>query len=150
MQCPLCQSEDTRVVDSRSADRDTAIRRRRSCPACGHRFTTYERAAVVHVHKRDGRLEPFDAEKVRRGVNFCLADRAPETGTIDAIVNAIETRTITSSTDISADDIGRMVLDALKDVDHVAYLRFASVHKEFRGAEDFERELASLDASDDG
>ncbi len=149
MQCPLCLTEDTRVVDSRSADHDTAIRRRRSCPACGHRFTTYERPAIVNVRKRDGRLEPFDVEKVRRGVSFCLADRAPEAGTIDAIVHAIETRAITSPVDMSADEIGRMVLDALKAVDHVAYLRFASVHKEFQGAEDFERELASLDASDE-
>jgi transcriptional repressor NrdR len=94
-------------------------------------------------------MEPFDPEKVRRGLNFCLADRAPEPGTIDEIVNEIETRAITAASDMSADDIGRMVLDALKDVDHVAYLRFASVHKEFRGAEDFERELASLESADD-
>ncbi|MCH8986039.1 MAG: transcriptional repressor NrdR [Acidobacteria bacterium] len=149
MQCPLCQTEDTRVVDSRPAEGGTAIRRRRSCPTCGHRFTTYERAAVFNVLKRDGRMEPFDVEKVRRGIAFCLADRAPQPGSVDEIAATIEMRVVQGGGDVTADDIGRMVLDALKDIDHVAYLRFASVYKEFQGAEDFERELASLDVSDE-
>lgn len=149
MQCPLCQTEDTRVVDSRPADGGTAIRRRRSCPTCGHRFTTYERAAVFNVLKRDGRMEPFDVEKVRRGIAFCLADRAPQSDSVDEIAATIEMRVVRGGGDVTADDIGRMVLDALKAIDHVAYLRFASVYKEFQGAEDFERELASLEVSDE-
>ncbi|MCL1601362.1 MAG: transcriptional regulator NrdR [Actinomycetia bacterium] len=145
MRCPLCTTTDTRVVDSRPADEGLAIRRRRSCPRCGHRFTTFERPAAVVVIKRDGRRQPFDASKVRMGVEITMADRPIAQDAIDDLVGTVERAAYTSNGSIHADDIGRIVLDGLKDIDEVAYLRFASVYKEFQKASDFEREVAAMD-----
>lgn len=145
MRCPLCTTADTRVVDSRPTDEGTAIRRRRSCPRCGHRFTTFERASVVVVIKRDGRRQPFDASKVRMGVEITLADRPVPQDSVDDLVSTVERAAYTSQGSIHADDIGRIVLDGLKDLDEVGYLRFASVYKEFQTASDFEKEAATLE-----
>ena len=144
MRCPVCATDDTRVVDSRPVDRGDAIRRRRECRACGRRFTTYERVAPTFVRKRDGRLEPFDSDKIRRGLENALADRPLPVGTVQALVERGE-GFARSSTEVSAEEIGRIVLEGLRDVDQVAYLRFASVYKEFQGASDFEKEMASLE-----
>jgi transcriptional repressor NrdR len=144
VRCPLCLTDDTRVVDSRPADSGTAIRRRRECAACGYRFTTYERLAMT-VRKRDGRSEAFDPRKVRRGIERALADRAVPSGTIDAIVNRAEGLFSAGTGTVTASDIGDVVLAGLREVDEVAYLRFASVYKEFQGARDFEREAAALE-----
>ena len=146
MVCPFCSHDDTRVVDSRAADGGTAIRRRRECELCSRRFTTYERPVVVHsVRKRDGSLEPFDARKLRRGVEQALADRAVAEGSVDVLVDEIVQLAASRGGEVDADELGHEVLNRLRDLDHVAYLRFASVYKEFQGAGDFERELAELE-----
>jgi transcriptional repressor NrdR len=145
MRCPSCGADDTRVVDSRPADAGAAIRRRRHCETCGNRFTTYERReSVPMVRKRDGRLEPFSADKVRAGVANALADREVADGAIDSLVGDIEAF-VESEGEVGTEEIGRRVLEALRTLDEVAYLRFASVYKEFEGARDFEREMAALE-----
>jgi transcriptional repressor NrdR len=146
MVCPYCTGEDTRVVDSRSAEAGVAIRRRRECAVCGRRFTTYERPATVHfVRKRDGRLEPFDPAKPRGGVERALADRTVPEGSVDALLEDIVDLVSARAGETSTDEIGQAVLARLREIDHVAYLRFASVYKDFQGAGDFERELAALE-----
>jgi transcriptional repressor NrdR len=145
MRCPFCGADDTRVVDSRPAEAGAAIRRRRHCETCGNRFTTYERReSVPMVRKRDGRLEAFSADKVRAGVANALADREVADGAIDALVGDIEAFAEADG-EVGTDEIGRRVLEALRTLDEVAYLRFASVYKEFEGARDFEREMAALE-----
>ncbi len=134
------------MIDSRPAEGQKAIRRRRLCPDCGHRFTTYERAeSVLTVLKRDGRRQPFSAEKLRRGVAAALADRPVSAAEVDSLVDAIEAEARSRGPQVESDVLGRMVLEHLKSLDEVAYLRFASVYKGFAAAEDFERELAAFD-----
>lgn len=145
MRCPLCTTNDTRVVDSRQAEEGRAIRRRRACPRCGHRFTTFERASVVVVVKRDGRRQPFDASKVRLGIEITLAGRPVPQDAVDDLVATIERAAYSSSGSMHADEIGSLVLEGLRDLDEVAYLRFASVYKEFQKAADFEKEAATLE-----
>lgn len=147
VRCPLCTTADTRVIDSRPAEEGAAVRRRRSCERCGHRFTTFERPSVVVVIKRDGRRQPFDASKVRLGVEITLADRPVAQDAVDDLVATVERAAYTSNGSIHADDIGKIVLDGLKDLDEVGYLRFASVYKEFQTASDFEKEAARLEDS---
>lgn len=146
MRCPLCATEDTRVIDSRPAEDGAAIRRRRECVVCGERFTTFERSAKgAMVVKRDGRREAFDRAKVRRGLEFALAGRPVSTGSISDIVSRIESSARGGSAIVTSDELGRAVLAELREIDEVAYLRFASVYKEFQGAEDFGREVAALE-----
>ncbi len=146
MRCPFCPASDTRVVDSRAADGGSSVRRRRLCTACERRFTTYERASIVPlVRKRDGRLEPFDAEKLRRGVARALADRPIPAKAVTRLVEDIEQNMARDV--VSADEIGHAVLARLRELDEVAYLRYASVYKDFTGAEDFEREMAELEGN---
>jgi transcriptional repressor NrdR len=146
MQCPFCGSSATRVVDSRPAEHGRAIRRRRECEDCSDRFTTYERVeALLMVKKRSGRTEPFRTDKLHRGLASALADRPVRRGTLDDLVDEIEAELRGRGVVVSSDEIGRLVLDRLRALDEVAYLRFASVYKEFQGAEDFEREMAALD-----
>jgi transcriptional repressor NrdR len=148
MQCPQCSNPDSRVIDSRPAESGAAIRRRRVCEACSYRFSTYERAiAKLMVLKRDGRTEPFDAEKLRRGIESALADRPVEEGAVDTLVEQIEAGVRAGGGPTPTDVLGRLVLDRLRGLDEVASLRFASVYKDFRDVEDFERELAELEAS---
>jgi len=148
MLCPVCQSDDTRVIDSRAAEQGRSIRRRRECSRCGHRFTTYERATFEPiVIKRDGRREPFAAAKVRIGIEQALADRTVPPGTVEALVTETESLFSSATAEISAAAIGDKVLEGLREVDEVAYLRFASVYKDFTGARDFEREMAALEES---
>lgn len=149
MNCPFCGSAETRVVDSRPAEQGRAIRRRRECETCGDRFTTYERTeSLLMVRKRSGRTEPFRTDKLRRGLESALADRPVGTGTLDELVDTIEAELRTVGTVVTSDEIGRQVLDRLRDLDEVAYLRFASVYKEFEGAQDFEREMATLEVQE--
>jgi transcriptional repressor NrdR len=135
------------VVDSRQVEEGSAVRRRRACSQCGHRFTTFERATAVIVIKRDGRRQAFDASKVRLGVEITLADRPVPQDVVDDLVSTVERAAYTSQGSIHADDIGKIVLDGLRDIDEVGYLRFASVYKEFQDASDFEREAATLEDS---
>jgi transcriptional repressor NrdR len=142
----MCRSEDTKVIDSRSAEEGTSIRRRRECIECGHRFTTFERAVYQQmVRKRDGRLEPFSADKVRLGIEQALADRPVPAGIVEALVIATENLFSPQHAIVAAAQIGDTVLEGLRAFDEVAYLRFASVYKDFTGAGDFEREMASLE-----
>ncbi len=146
MKCPFCDAADTRVVDSRPAEGGGAVRRRRECAACGNRFTTYERRdAVLVVRKRDGRVEPFSAAKVLAGITAALADRRVAPGALERLVKEVETHVQDLGPEVSSEDVGHLVLERLRELDEVAYLRFASVYKEFEGAVDFEREVAALE-----
>jgi transcriptional repressor NrdR len=146
MLCPLCGSSDTKVVDSRPADQGASIRRRRECLGCHSRFTTYERAeAVLLVRKRDGVIEPFQTEKVRRGLERALTDRPVDANDVDVMVEEVELAARAAGPVIESDVVGRAVLEQLRGADEVAYLRFASVYKDFQVAADFEREVAALD-----
>ncbi|MFH1105549.1 MAG: transcriptional regulator NrdR [Actinomycetota bacterium] len=146
MRCAFCGAEDTRVVDSRPAEGGATIRRRRSCEQCGNRFTTYERReAALMVRKRDGRIEPFSADKIRAGVANAVADRDIPAGALDSLVAQVEAFAEDHGPEVTTEEIGRHVLEALRKMDEVAYLRFASVYKEFEGARDFEREMAAME-----
>jgi transcriptional repressor NrdR len=146
MRCPYCGTEDTRVVDSRPAEAGATIRRRRECESCGNRFTTYERREhAIVVRKRDGTAEPFSGAKVLGGITSALADRDVPKTRLDALVRDIESYAEEVGPEITTEEIGRQVLEGLREIDEAAYLRFASVYKEFQGASDFEREVAALE-----
>ena len=135
MKCPYCEHLDNRVIDSRLNKDATITRRRRECLACAHRFTTYERISYQPlVQKRDGRVEPFSADKVRAGIEQALVDRPVPAGTVEALVVAKESLFGPDRAVVSAREIGDTLLTGLGAVDEVAYLRFASVYKEFTGA----------------
>jgi len=152
MRCPYCQSEDTQVKDSRPAEDGQAIRRRRVCPVCGGRFTTFERVQLrdLVVVKRSGRKVAFDRDKLMRSVEIALRKRNVEPERIERAVTGI-VRQLESSgeTEIPSDDIGRLVMDALKSIDDVAYVRFASVYRNFREARDFQDLLGELKSDED-
>jgi len=146
MRCPYCGADDTRVVDSRPAEGGSTIRRRRQCESCHNRFTTYERREhALVVRKRDGSAEPFSSAKVVSGVSRAMAGREVAPGTLESLARAIEAFAEEHGPEMSSAEIGRRVLEALKELDEVAYLRFASVHKEFEGVSDFEREVAAME-----
>lgn len=146
MRCPFCGSEDTQVKDSRPAEDGASIRRRRVCNVCGGRFTTYERVQLreLTVIKRDGRRSPFDRDKLRRSVEIALRKRPIEPEQIERMVSGI-VRQIESSveTDIPSAEIGKFVLGALEGMDPVAYVRYASVYRDFQSPADFARFIAS-------
>jgi transcriptional repressor NrdR len=137
MRCPYCKSSDTRVLDSRATEESDAIRRRRECAICGRRFTTYERIEEVPlwVIKKDGRRELFEREKLLRGVMKSCEKRPATLTTISALVDDIE-RILkdASSPEVPSMEIGRLVMEHLRTVDKVAYIRFASVYREFKDA----------------
>ena len=148
MRCPFCGSEDTQVKDSRPADDGTSIRRRRVCNGCGERFTTFERVQLreLTVVKTDGRRVPFDRDKLGRSIRVALRKRPVEEGAVDRIVNSLQRRLETDGdSEVTSKQIGRMVLERLKELDQVAYVRFASVYENFREAKDFQDLLGSLD-----
>lgn len=148
MKCPHCGATDSHVVDSRPAEQTAAIRRRRQCESCEERFTTYERIeAPVLIRKRDGTLQVFSVDKVRTGLVRALAGSDVTAEQITAAVADIEANVVGMSSDATSDDVGQLVLSYLRTVDEAAYLRFASVYKDFRHAADFEREAATLDRS---
>lgn len=150
MLCPDCAAADTRVIDSRPADDGSAIRRRRVCEVGGHRFTTYERCEPsLLVRKRSGSAEPFDPSKLSAGVGAALADRPVTASQVSELVSGVEQEARRAAPVVTSEEIGRAVLDRLRSLDEVAYLRFASVYKEFQGAEDFEREMAVLESGAD-
>ena len=146
MRCPYCANDDTRVIDSRPAGAGSEVRRRRVCPACERRFTTYERAELpLLVRKRDGATDPFDLDKVRSGIERALGGRSIADGVIEDILKRVGEAAQAAAPEITSDDIGHIVLDGLRRADEVAYLRFASVYKDFQGARDFEKEMATLE-----
>jgi transcriptional repressor NrdR len=140
MRCPYCGSLDTQVKDSRPAEDSASIRRRRVCPDCGGRFTTFERVQLreLMVVKKSGRRVPFDRDKLQRSVEVALRKRPVEPERIERLVNGI-VRQLESMGDaeITSDKIGELVMDGLKGVDHVAYVRFASVYRNFDEPKDF-------------
>ncbi len=140
MRCPFCGNEDTQVKDSRPTDDSSAIRRRRFCPKCGARFTTFERVQLreLLVIKKDGHREHFDRDKLLRSMRLALQKRPVDDERIDRMVNAMVRRLETSGeTDIPSDTIGEMVMQQLAAVDLVGYVRYASVYKNFREVKDF-------------
>jgi transcriptional repressor NrdR len=146
MRCPYCQEADDKVVDSRTAEGGGAIRRRRECLVCGRRYTTYERLEEVPlvVLKRSGAREPFDREKLAGGIERAVTNRPIEDGTVEAIAAEIEEQARAEGAEVTSDRIGLAVLERLRQLDDVAYLRFASVYKEFEDLSDFERAVVEL------
>jgi transcriptional repressor NrdR len=148
MRCPFCSSEDTQVKDSRPAEDGAAIRRRRSCPQCNSRFTTIERVQLreLTVLKTDGQREPFDREKLARSIRVALRKRPVDQDKLERIVNGIQRKLETEAeAEVTSRQIGEIVMETLKDVDQVAYVRFASVYKNFGEARDFREFLGEMD-----
>jgi transcriptional repressor NrdR len=152
MRCPYCGTADTQVKDSRPAEEDTVIRRRRQCDTCGGRFTTFERVQLreLTVLKKSGRRVPFDRDKLLRSVNVALRKRAVDPERVDRMVNGI-VRQLESSgePEVSSDRIGTLVMEGLKNLDEVAYVRFASVYRNFGNSEDFKGVLGELSGDGD-
>lgn len=149
MRCPYCGGLDTQVKDSRPSDDSSAIRRRRICPDCGGRFTTFERVQLreLIVVKRSGRKVPFDRDKLQRSVETALRKRPVEAERIERLVSGITRRLeSTGEAEVTSEAIGEAVMEGLKGLDDVAYVRFASVYKNFREARDFEELLGNLAA----
>ncbi|MCR9073048.1 MAG: transcriptional regulator NrdR [Alphaproteobacteria bacterium] len=141
MRCPFCGNEDTQVKDSRPTEDNTAIRRRRFCPECSARFTTFERVQLreLTVIKKTSKRVPFDRDKLARSIQIALRKRPVDPERIERLVTGIVRRLESmGESEIPSDVIGEMVMDALANVDPVAYVRFASVYKNFREAKDFE------------
>ena len=141
MRCPFCGHDDSQVKDSRPTDDNAAIRRRRQCEACGARFTTFERIQLreLTVLKSEGRREPFEREKLDRSVAIACRKRPIEGERIDRLVTSIQRQLETlGENEIASARIGEMVMEGLKGLDSVAYIRFASVYKDFAEAKDFE------------
>ncbi|MBF6176760.1 transcriptional regulator NrdR [Nocardia blacklockiae] len=144
MHCPYCRHPDSRVVDSREAEEGSAIRRRRACPKCGRRFTTVE-TAILSVVKRSGVTEPFSREKVIRGVRRACQGREVDDDALNLLAQQVEDAVrAKGSPEVLSHEVGLAILGPLRDLDEVAYLRFASVYRSFSSAEDFEREIADL------
>lgn len=147
MRCPFCGNDDTQVKDSRPTDDGSAIRRRRFCPACGARFTTFERVQLreLYVVKASGQKEPFDREKLLRSMRISLRKRPVDADRVDRVVNSI-VRQLESSgeTEIPSTQIGEMVMNQLAGIDKVAYIRYASVYRDFREAADFNEFVEKL------
>ena len=145
VRCPFCRENDDKVVDSRVGEDGAAIRRRRECLACGKRFTTYERIDEhgLVVVKRDGTREPFERDKLRSGLERAASGRLDDHA-LDALASGVEEQLGAEGGEIGSDRIGVTVLEQLRGLDHVAYLRFASVYKGFEDLADFEREVVEL------
>ena len=147
MRCPFCGNEDTQVKDSRPTDDNSAIRRRRQCTNCGARFTTFERVQLreLVVVKSNGQREPFDRDKLVRSMQVALRKRPVDADRLERVVNGIVRRLESSGeSDVPTKVIGEMVMDALNSLDQVAYVRFASVYRNFREAKDFEDFVGKL------
>ena len=147
MRCPFCGNIDTQVKDSRPAEDHVSIRRRRFCPACGGRFTTYERVQLrdLVVVKKSGKREAFDRDKLERSIRIALQKRPIEPDRVDHMVSGIVRRLESlGEADVPSDVIGQIVMETLARIDTVAYVRFASVYKNFQAADDFEDFVSEL------
>lgn len=146
MRCPWCGHAEDKVVDSRPAEREEAIRRRRQCLSCGRRFTTYERVegAGLIVVKRDDTREPWDRQKMVAGIYKALANRPVTDEQVERLATRVEERLRRKGPEIRSQQVGLEVLQGLQKLDHVAYVRFASVYRDFQELGDFERELGAL------
>jgi len=148
MRCPFCGHEDTGVKDSRPAEDGSAIRRRRACSACGQRFSTIERVQLreITVVKKDGRRVPFERDKLARSIRTALRKRPVGEERIERVVNGIVRHLEASGdSDVPSQQLGELVLETLREVDAVAYVRFASVYRDFRETDDFKAFLGHLD-----
>ncbi len=146
MRCPFCNSSKIKVVDKRESGED-AIRRRRECESCKKRWTTYEKIELlpIVVVKRDGRLESFDRNKIRSGIMRAVEKRPVSPDKVNDILNDVENEIRSrGKSEIKSREIGELVMNKLKNVDEVAYIRFASVYRQFKAVEDFEKELKEL------
>ena len=152
MRCPFCGADDTQVKDSRPTDDRAAIRRSRFCPNCAARFTTFERVQLreLTIVKKGGQREPFDRDKLARSVYTALRKRPVEPEKVERVINSL-VRQLESSgeSDIPSDVIGELVMEALATLDQVAYVRFASVYRNFREAKDFETFIGKLGSDED-
>ncbi|RMF14157.1 MAG: transcriptional repressor NrdR [Alphaproteobacteria bacterium] len=147
MRCPFCGNEETQVKDSRPTEDGAAVRRRRHCTGCGARFTTFERVQLraLTVVKRSGRRVPFDRDKLQRSIDIALRKRPVEPERVERMVNGLVRRLESmGETEIESETIGEMVMDALANLDSVAYVRYASVYRNFREAQDFEHFISKL------
>ena len=147
MKCPFCNAADTRVIDSRPADDNASIRRRRQCETCGKRFTTYEKLETMPlmIVKKDNSREPYDRSKIEAGIIRSCHKRPVSSEQISSLVDQIENALFSrEEREISSSVIGEMVMEKLKDLDPVAYVRFASVYREFRDVDTFMQELTKL------
>ena len=150
MKCPFCSNDDTQVKDSRSTEDNSAIRRRRFCAACGARFTTFERIQLreLTVVKKSGKKVPFARDKLERSVQIALRKRPVDSDRIDRMLSGIVRRVESlGETEVSSDIIGEIVMEGLQSIDSVAYVRFASVYKNFREAKDFEEFLGVISSN---
>ena len=147
MKCPFCNAEDTRVIDSRPADENTAIRRRRQCEICGKRFTTFEKTETLHfmVVKKDQSRVPYDRAKLEGGILRSCHKRPISPQQISELVDDIENNIFKhDSKEVSTEEIGEMVMERLRNLDQVAYVRFASVYREFKDINTFMEEIGKL------
>lgn len=147
MRCPFCKNPDSRVVDSRMSAEGYTIRRRRECPACNARFTTYEQVAEtkVTVVKKDQSRQPFDREKIRQGVATACYKRPVSPEQIDALIAQVEAAVLgRGEPEIRSADVGEIVMEYLRSLDQVAYVRFASVYREFQHVSDFDAEIRPM------
>jgi transcriptional repressor NrdR len=152
MRCPFCGHDDSQVKDSRPSEDNSAIRRRRHCPECGGRFTTFERVQLreLIVIKKNGRRESFDRDKLERSINHALRKRPVERERVDRTITGIVRRLESmGENEIPANVIGELVMQALASLDKVAYVRFASVYKNFRETRDFEMLIGELEGEDE-
>ena len=148
MKCPFCGCDDTQVKDSRNADDNTAIRRRRECPECGSRFTTYERVQLrdLIVIKKNGEKTMFDRDKLAKSIQIAVRKRPVNPERVEKVVNSIQRRLESSGeAEIQSRVIGEYVMEALSKLDHIAYIRFASVYKDFREVKDFVNFVETID-----
>lgn len=154
MRCPKCNYEDSRVIETRSVENGGVIRRRRECPDCGNRFTTYERVErnkVLLVVKKDGRREVFDKQKVLRGMVRACEKLPVSLETLENAASSIEEELFAMSVgEVPSSLIGDMVANSLKEIDHVAYVRFASVYREFTDLQNFIEEISKLLRKEEG
>lgn len=147
MKCPFCSSENTRVIDSRPADDNNSIRRRRMCDECGKRFTTYEKVETIPliVIKKDNNREQYDRAKIEAGVLRACHKRPISANDINKLIDEVETEIFSrEEKEIPSDEIGEIVMDRIKDLDDVAYVRFASVYREFKDVNTFMSELKKM------
>ena len=152
MKCPFCGNEDTQVKDSRSTEDNSAIRRRRFCSACGARFTTFERIQLreLIVIKKSGKKVPFDRDKLERSVQIALRKRPVESERVDRMISGIVRRVESlGEAEIASDVVGEIVMEGLQSIDPVAYVRFASVYKNFREAKDFEEFIGVIPSNNE-
>jgi len=146
MFCPRCKSEDTAVIDSRLSDEGRSVRRRRECPKCDYRFTTFERQEMSNliVVKRDGTREPYARQKLERGIWLACTKRPVTQEQVDRLLTKLEDEWAAEGGEVNSSQIGDDVMKSLKKLDQVAYIRFASVHREFKDVDEFKEELTKL------